>query len=94
MSGAVRLVQEQKMKSWLTTLEIAVLPGIGLKTVGNWARAGRLCSKRGGTSPKARWLFEPVDQQPEPVRRRVAARAIMKRHRDILSDAAAGRGAV
>ena len=78
----------------LTTSEMAVLLGIGLKTVGNWARAGRLRGKRAGRSPKARWLFEPVDQQPEPVRRRVAARAIMGRHRDILSDAAAGRGAV
>lgn len=77
----------------LTTPEVAARFGIGLKTVGNWARAGRLRGKPCGEGQRARWLFDPIDKQPEPVRQRVATRATMEERRGILSDAAAGRGA-
>jgi excisionase family DNA binding protein len=78
----------------LTTPEMAVALGIGIKTVANWARVGRLRGNRCGKAPRARWLFEPLDAQPEPIRQRVAARATVKRHRGLLSDAAAGQGAI
>jgi len=78
----------------LTTAEVAVSLGIGLKTVGNWARAGRLRGRLCGRGPRPRWLFEPMNEQPEQIRQLAAKRATMPRHRGLLSDAAAGQGAV
>ena len=51
----------------LTTPEVAVALGVGMKTVANWAKAGRLRGKRCGRSPRARWLFEPFAEQTEPI---------------------------
>jgi len=78
----------------LTTPEMVVRLGIGLKTVVNWARAGRLHGKRCGRARRARWLFDQIDEQPKPIRQLAAKRATMARRRGTLSDAAAGRGAV
>jgi excisionase family DNA binding protein len=78
----------------MTTAEMAPCLGISLKTVGNWARAGRLRGQLCGRGPRPRWLFDPIDEQPESIRRLAAARATMPRRRGLLSDAAAGRGAV
>ena len=78
----------------LTTPEVAVALGVGIKTVANWAKAGRLRGKRCGRSPRARWLFEPFAEQTESIRQRVAARARLKKRRGVLSDAAAGQGAI
>lgn len=77
----------------LTTAEIAPRLGIGLKTALNWARAGRLHGHLCGRGSSPRWLFDPIDQQPEPIRHRVAKRANVPRRRDLLSDAATGQGA-
>ena len=78
----------------LTTPEMGVRLGISLKTVGNWARAGRLRGKRCARGQRGPWLFEPMDDQPEPIRQRAAVRATLPRRPGLLSDAAAGRGAV
>jgi len=78
----------------LTTPEVAVALGGGIKTVANWAKAGRLRGKRCGRSPRARWLFEPFAEQTEPIRKRVAARTMLKRRRGVPSDEAAGQGAI
>ncbi len=78
----------------LTGPEMAVRLGIGLNTVRNWVKLGRIRGAPCGQRARARWLFEPIDEQPEPIRRLVAARATMPQRRGILSDAAAGRGAV
>ena len=85
-----RLHEEGQM----TTTEIAVCLGLGLKTVGNWVRAGRLRGRLCGKGTRPRWLFDPIEQQPEPIRQRAAERAKMPPRRGLLSDAAAGRGAV
>jgi excisionase family DNA binding protein len=78
----------------ITTAEMAVSLGIGLKTVGNWVRAGRLRGRLCGRGTRPRWLFDPVAEQPEQIRRLAAKRATMPPRRGLLSDAAAGRGAV
>lgn len=78
----------------LTTPEFALLLGVGLNTVRNWANSGRAQGRRCGDGIRARWMFDPIDEQPVPIRRRAAERATMKRRRGVLSDAAAGRGAV
>ena len=78
----------------LTSSEMAVRLGIGLKTVSSWASAGRLCGRRCGKGVRARWMFDPIDEQPDPVRQLAAARSTMGACRGRLSDAAAGRGAV
>ena len=88
------LWERLRQAGMLTTAEMAVHLGIGLKTVGNWARAGRLRGQRCGTATKTRWLFEPLDAQPEPIRQRVAQRATMPRRNGLLSAAATGQGAV
>jgi excisionase family DNA binding protein len=85
-----RLREEGKM----TTAELAVCLGIGLKTVGNWARAGRLRGRLCGKGARPRWLLDPIDEQPESIRQLMAARATMPPRRGLLSDAATGRGAV
>ncbi len=77
----------------MTTAEMATSLGVGLRTVANWARAGRLRGRLYGREPRPRWLFETTDEQPEPIRRLVAARATMPPRRGLLSDAAAGQGA-
>ena len=92
--GIATLAQRLRDRGMLTTPEVGVRLGISLKTVGNWARAGRLRGKRCGWGQRERWLFEPMDDQPEPIRQRAAARATMPKRRGVLSDAAAGRGAV
>jgi len=78
----------------LTSSEMAVRLGIGLKTVSTWARTGRLRGRRCGKMIRARWMFEPIDEQPQPVRQLAATRSTMGERRGRLSDAAAGRGAV
>lgn len=65
----------------------------GLKTVSSWARNGRLRGRRCGKMIRARWMFEPIDEQPQPVRQLAAARSMGER-RGRLPDAAAGRGVV
>jgi len=78
----------------LTSSEMAISLGIGLKTVSTWARTGRLRGRRCGNGIRARWMFDPIDEQPQPVRQLAAARSTMGERRGRLSDAAAGRGAV
>ena len=78
----------------LTAAEMAVSLGIGLKTIGNWLRAGRLRGWLCGRGPRPRWLLEPINEQPEPIRRLAAARANMSARPGLLSDAAAGQGAL
>jgi DNA invertase Pin-like site-specific DNA recombinase/DNA-binding transcriptional regulator YiaG len=78
----------------MTTPEMAVCLGIGLKTVGNWVRAGRLRGRLCGKGLRPRWLFDPIDEQPEPVRQLAASRDTMKKYRGVLSDAATGQGAI
>jgi excisionase family DNA binding protein len=78
----------------LTTADLAARLGIGINTVRDWARAGRLrgqCHDRAG---QVTWLFDPIADQPEPIRQRVASRATLGPRRGVLSDAAAGPGAV
>ena len=78
----------------LSTREIAVRLGISMGTAYNWARAGRLRGKHCSDATRARWAFDPIDQQPEPIRRLAAKRATMPKRRGLLSDAATGQGAV
>jgi transposase len=73
---------------------MAVRLGIGLGTVTNWLKTGRLRGLLCGKGPRPRWILDPIDEQPEPIRRLAAARANMPPRRGLLSDAAAGRGAV
>ena len=77
-----------------TTADMAVRLGIGLRTVTNWLKAGRLRGRLCGKGSRSRWILDPIDEQPEPIRRLAAARATMPTRRGLLSDAAAGRGAV
>ena len=93
-SGLKTLCERQREAGKLTVAKTAVLLGIGLKTVGNWVRAGRLRGRLYGKGRAARLLCDPIDEQPEPIRQRVAERATMRRHRGVLSDAAVGQGAV
>ena len=81
----------------LTTPEMAVRLGIGLKTAANWARAGRLRGQRFSKGLRARWIFDPIDDQPEEIRQRAVKCATVKPRGGLLSHAAAavaGRGAV
>jgi transposase len=78
----------------LTGPEMAIRLGIGLKTVGNWARAGKLRGQRCGKGIRKRWLFDPIDEQPEPIRQQAAKCATLGLRGRLLSHAAAGRGAV
>ncbi len=77
----------------LTTAEVAVRLGISLNTVGNWARAGRLRGRPCAQGLRAPWLFDRIDEQPDPIVRRAAERATMPGRRGLLSDAAAKQGA-
>ena len=86
--------EQQRAAGKLTTPEIAVRLGIGIKTAYNWVQAGRLRGQRHGQGSGARWIFDPIDEQPESIRRLAAARAANGGRRGLLSDAAAGRGAV
>ena len=92
--GLQTLGERLRQTGMLTTAEMAVHLGLGLKTVGNWARAGRLRGQRCGTATKTRWLFAPLDDQPEPIRQRVAQRATIPKSNGLLSAAATGQGAV
>jgi len=74
--------------------EMAVRLGIGLKTVRNWARVGRLRGQPYNKVSSVSWLFDPIDEQPEPIRQLVAARDTIGVQRGFLSDAAIGRGAI
>ncbi len=76
----------------LSTAEMAVRMGVGLNTIRNWARTGRAHGRRCGDG--RRWIFDPIDQQPEPIQQLAAAHATMQRPRGVLSAAATGRGAV
>jgi DNA invertase Pin-like site-specific DNA recombinase len=87
---AARLRDEGK----ISTAELGALLGIGLTTVTNWFRAGRLRGQLCGRGPRPRFLFDPIDEQPEPIQRIAAARATMAGRRGVLSDAAAGLGAL
>lgn len=78
----------------LTTAAMASRLGIGINTVRNWARAGRLRGQCHRSSGQLTWLFDPIADQPEPIRQRVASRATLAPRRGVLSDAAAGPGAV
>ena len=78
----------------LTTPQMAVLLGIGLTTVVNWVRIGRLRGQREGKGSRSTWLLDPIEDQPENICQRAAARAIIGKRRGVLSDAAAGQGAV
>jgi excisionase family DNA binding protein len=78
----------------LTTPEMAVLLGVGIKTVGNWARAGRLRGRCLCNGDRSAWLFDPLEEQPELVRCRAAIHATLPARRGHLSDAAVGKGAV
>jgi DNA invertase Pin-like site-specific DNA recombinase/DNA-binding transcriptional regulator YiaG len=71
----------------MSTPEMAVRLGIGLGTVTNWLKAGRLRGRLCGKGPRPRWLLDPIDQQPEPIRQLAAARANMPPRRGLLSDA-------
>lgn len=93
-SGLKTLCERQREAGKLTSSEMAVLLGTGLKTVGNWVKSGRLRGQRYGRGRSARWFFEPIEEQPLPIRQRVAERATMPKRRGLLSDAATGRGAV
>ena len=77
----------------LTTQEIAIRLGIGVSTVYAWGRTGRLRGRHVGRP--ATWIFDAIEDQPEPVRQRAASRATVGRRRPgLLSDAAAGPGAL
>ena len=78
----------------LTTPEMAARLGVGINTVRNWVHSGKLHGRRSGHGLKVRWVFDPIDRQPEPIRLRAAARPTIAGRRGVLSDAAAGRGAV
>jgi excisionase family DNA binding protein len=78
----------------LTTAELASRLGIGINTVRDWARAGRLRGQCQQSGDQATWLFDPIADQPEPIRQRAASRATLGPRRGVLSDAAAGLGAV
>ena len=92
--GLLTARQRLRNSGKLTTPEVAVRLGIGLKTVLNWVRAGRLRGQRQGKGIRATWLFDPIEDQPEPVSQRAAARVKLGQRRGVLSDAAAGQGAV
>jgi len=78
----------------LTTPEMAVHLGIGLNTVRKRARAGRLHGQPCSKGARAHWLFDSIDEQPEPVRQLAASRDIKGPWRGVLSAAAAGRCAI
>jgi DNA invertase Pin-like site-specific DNA recombinase len=90
LTARERLIRSGK----LTTPQMAVLLGTGLTTVVNWVRIGRLRGQREGKGSRGVWLLDPIEDQPESIRQRVAARAIVRKRRGVLSDAAAGQGAV
>jgi excisionase family DNA binding protein len=95
--GLLTKWQRLRKAGKLTTSEMAVQLGIGLKTVGNWARSGRLRGQRCRNGKNAPWLFDPIDDQPETIRQRAARCATLGVRRGLLSDAAletAGRGAL
>jgi len=93
-SGLKTLCELQREAGKLTAVDIAPLLGIGLKTVLLWVKTGRLRGQLYGRGRAVRWFFDPIDQQPQSVRQRIADRVTMPRHRELLSDAAVGRGAV
>jgi DNA-binding transcriptional regulator YiaG len=92
-SGLKTLYQRLRDSGMVTTPEMAVCLGIGIATVCNWVRAGRLRGRLCGKGPRPRWLYDPIDKQPEEIRQLAAKRATMKPRQGFLSDAAAGRGA-
>lgn len=79
----------------LSSPEIAVRLGVGLTTIQNWARNGRLRGRRCGGGHGGRWVFDAIEEQPDAVQQLAAAHAIgYQQGRGVLSAAAAGRGAV
>lgn len=78
----------------LTSVDMAVCLGIGLRTVSDWARKGRLRARRCGQGTRARWLFDPIEEQPEDVRQLASARAALGPRRGVVSAEPAGEGAV
>ena len=83
----------------LSSQDMVVRTGVGLSTIHKWARDGLVRGRRCGDGRTARWLFDPITEQPEPLQQLAAARAIEhqtghQRGRGLLSTAAAGRGAV
>lgn len=103
-AGAVRSIRNRwglltarehlRTSGKLTSPQMAVLLGIGIKTAVNWARTGKLRGQRHGMGSRGTWIFDPINDQPESIRQRVAARAISCNRRGVLSDAAVGQGAV
>jgi hypothetical protein len=93
-SGLKTLTSRLREEGMMTTAEMAACLGIGLKTVGNWVRASRLRGQLYRKTTRPLWLFEPIDKQPEPIRQLVAQRATLSEPRGLISDAAAGRGAI
>jgi len=86
----------------LTAQQMASFLGIGLSTVHDWANKGAIIGSLCGKPPRLRWVIEPVELQPEPIRQRVAARATLGAGgadgagpgRDRDPAASTGRGAV
>jgi len=86
----------------LTAQQMACFLGIGLSTVHDWANRGAIIGSLCGKPPRLRWVIEPVELQPEPIRQRVAARATLGAGgadgagpgRDRDPAASTGRGAV
>ncbi len=78
----------------LTTPEVASLLGIGLNTARYWANDGRLRGKPCSKGVRARWLFDPIDEQPPSIRQLIAARDTKGPRQGTISDSATGRGAV
>jgi DNA-binding transcriptional regulator YiaG len=78
----------------MTTPQMAVCLGISISTVSDWLKKGLVRGRLCGKGARPRLLFAPLDEQPEPIRQRAAQRATMPKRPGLLSDAAAGRGAV